>query len=109
MRQCPKIKAQTRRLPSTQFLPHSRQDAERKRNCSRPAQLGRGVRATPTSFLICECAGQTPFLVRLLDGRAGEADEARVRQGVAHVPGETVNEVVLGTVRFIVPRTIGLC
>lgn len=39
--------------------------------------------------------------VRLLDGRAGEADEARVRQGIAHVAGETVDEIVLRTVRFV--------
>jgi len=39
--------------------------------------------------------------VRLLDGCAGEADESRVRQGIAHVPGEPINEVVLRTGRFI--------
>ena len=35
------------------------------------------------------------------DGRAREADERRVRQGVAHVPGEAVDEVVLAAVRLV--------
>ena len=36
-----------------------------------------------------------------LDRRAGEADERGVRQGVAHVPGEAVDEVVLAAVRLV--------
>ena len=39
--------------------------------------------------------------VGLLDRRAGEADERRVRQRVAHVPGEAVDEVVLAAVRLV--------
>ena len=39
--------------------------------------------------------------VRLRDGRAGEADEARVRQSTAHVSGETVDEVILRAVHFV--------
>ena len=34
-------------------------------------------------------------------GRAGEPDERRVRQGLAHVPGEAVDEVVLAAVGFV--------
>ena len=39
--------------------------------------------------------------VGLLDRRAGEADEGGVRQRVAHVPGEAVDEIVLAAVRFV--------
>ena len=39
--------------------------------------------------------------VGLLDGRAGEADERRVRQRVAQVARETVDQVVLAAVRFV--------
>ena len=39
--------------------------------------------------------------VGLFDRRAGEADEGGARQGVAHVAGEAVNEVVLAAVRFV--------
>ena len=50
--------------------------------------------------------------VRLLDGRAGEADERRIRQGIAQVAGEAVGhlarlfihlaaEPILAAVRFI--------
>ena len=39
--------------------------------------------------------------VGLLDRRAGEADERRVRQRVAHVPREAVDEVVLAAVRLV--------
>ena len=39
--------------------------------------------------------------VGLLDRRAGEADERGVRQRVAHVPGEAVDEVVLAAVRLV--------
>jgi hypothetical protein len=39
--------------------------------------------------------------VRLLDRRAGEAHEARLRQGVAHVAGEAVDEVVLAAVGLV--------
>ena len=40
-------------------------------------------------------------LVGELDRRAGEADERGVRQRVAHVPGEAVDEVVLAAVRLV--------
>jgi Ca2+-binding RTX toxin-like protein len=36
-----------------------------------------------------------------LDGGAGETDEGGVRQGVAHVAGEAVDEVVLAAVCFV--------
>ncbi len=36
-----------------------------------------------------------------LDGRAGEGDEGGVGQGVAHVAGEAVDEVVLAAVRLV--------
>ena len=39
--------------------------------------------------------------VGLLDGGAGEADEGGVRQGIAHVASEAVDEVVLATVSFV--------
>ena len=39
--------------------------------------------------------------VGLLDRRAGEADERGVRQRVAHVAGEAVDEVVLAAVRLV--------
>ena len=39
--------------------------------------------------------------VGLLDRRAGEADERGVGQGVAHVPGEAVDEVVLAAVGLV--------
>ena len=39
--------------------------------------------------------------VGLLDGRAGEADERGVRQRIAHVAGEAVDEVVLAAVRLV--------
>ena len=35
------------------------------------------------------------------DRRAGEADERGIRQGVAHVAGEAVDEVVLAAVRLV--------
>src|SRR6185437_10828279 len=40
-------------------------------------------------------------LVGQLDGSAGESDESRVREGVMHMPGEAVNEVVLTPVRLV--------
>ncbi|HWQ39369.1 MAG TPA: hypothetical protein VNM24_12315 [Burkholderiales bacterium] len=39
--------------------------------------------------------------VRELDRRAGEADEGGVRQGVAHVAREAIDEVVLAAVRLV--------
>ena len=39
--------------------------------------------------------------VGLFNRRAGEADEGGVRQRVAHVPGEAVNEIVLAAVRLV--------
>ena len=39
--------------------------------------------------------------VAQLDGRAREADERGVRQRVAHVPREAVDEVVLAAVRLV--------
>ena len=39
--------------------------------------------------------------VGLFDGRAGEADEGGVGQGVAHVAREAVDEIVLGAVGFV--------
>ena len=41
------------------------------------------------------------FASRQLDGRAREADERGVRQRVAHVPCEAVDEVVLAAVRLV--------
>ena len=40
-------------------------------------------------------------LVGQLDGRAGEADERCLGQGLAHVPGEAVDEVVLAAVGLV--------
>ena len=40
-------------------------------------------------------------LVGRLDGRAGEPDERGVGQGVSHVPGEAVDEVVLAAVGLV--------
>jgi hypothetical protein len=39
--------------------------------------------------------------IGLLDGRPGEADERGAGQGIAHVPGEAVDEVVLAPVRLV--------
>jgi hypothetical protein len=39
-------------------------------------------------------------LVAAFDRRTGEADERCLRQGIAHVSGETVNEIVLAAVRW---------
>ena len=40
-------------------------------------------------------------LVAAFNRRAGEADERRLGQRIAHVLGEAVNEIVLAAVRFI--------
>ena len=37
----------------------------------------------------------------MLDGRAGEADKGGVGEGVAHVAGEAVDEVVLAAVGLV--------
>src|SRR5947209_7600339 len=39
--------------------------------------------------------------IGLLERRPGEPDEGRMWQGVAHVPGEAIDEVVLATVSLI--------
>ena len=43
----------------------------------------------------------TRVRVGLLDGRAGEPDERGIRQRVAHVAGEAVDEVVLAAVGLV--------
>src|SRR5439155_10740811 len=40
-------------------------------------------------------------LVAASNRRAGEADERRLGQRIAHVPGEAVNEIVLAAMRFV--------
>jgi len=40
-------------------------------------------------------------LIGQLNGRAGETDKRSIRQRLAHVPGEAVDEVVLAAVRLV--------
>jgi hypothetical protein len=43
-------------------------------------------------------------LVAAFSRRAGETDERSLRQRIAHMLGEAVNEIVLAAVRFVIDR-----
>ncbi len=64
----------------------------------RGAVLDRALDVVDVDVVAEDGAG---VLVGQLDRRAGEADERGVRQRVAQVPGEAVDEVVLAAVRLV--------
>src|SRR3989338_1066422 len=49
--------------------------------------------------VITEYRWSTPVIA--FEGSCGKANERGVRQGVPHVPGKSVNEIVLAPVRFV--------